>query len=52
MASGFAIAALGIGFAVRLRSVGWWIAWVNMLGSVLFMWSALASYVAARAPGT
>jgi len=45
VASGFAIAALGVGFAVRLRSVGWWIAWVNMLGSVLFMWSALASYV-------
>ncbi|WP_426566187.1 hypothetical protein ACPPVT_06425 [Angustibacter sp. McL0619] len=45
VASGFAIAALGLGFAVRLRSVGWWIAWVNMAGSVLFMWSALASFV-------
>jgi hypothetical protein len=45
VASAFAIAALGVGLAVRAGSVAWWIAWVNMLGSVLFMWSALASYV-------
>jgi hypothetical protein len=49
VASGFAIASLGIGLALRPRLIVWWIAWVNMLGSVLFMYSAIASYVL---PGT
>ena len=31
--------------SVQPRSVPWRIAWLNMLGSVLFMASALASYV-------
>ena len=34
-ASAFAISALGIGFR-RLRFLPWYIAWINMLGSVLY----------------
>ena len=46
VASVFGILALGAGFlSIRPRSLPWWIAWLNMIGSVLFMWSALASYV-------
>jgi hypothetical protein len=46
LASAFAILALGEGFlAVRPRSLPWWIAWLNMIGSVAFMFSALASFV-------
>jgi len=46
VASTYAVLALGTGFlSVRPRSLPWWIAWLNMLGSVFFMWSALASYV-------
>jgi uncharacterized membrane protein YgdD (TMEM256/DUF423 family) len=46
VASAFGILALGGGFlSIRARSLQWWIAWVNMIGSVLFMGSALASYV-------
>lgn len=43
-ASAFAISALGVGFR-RLRFLPWSIAWINMLGSVAFMTSALASFV-------
>lgn len=32
-------------FSLRTRSLPWRIAWLNMVGSVLFMASALASYV-------
>lgn len=46
VASTFAILALGEGFlAWRPRLLLWWIAWLNMLGSVAFMASALASFV-------
>jgi hypothetical protein len=46
VASAFGILALGGRFlSIRARSLPWWIAWVNMIGSVLFMGSALASYV-------
>ena len=45
VASTFAILALGRFLAYRPRSLPWWIAWINMLGSVLFMASAIASYV-------
>jgi hypothetical protein len=45
IASAYAIVALGRVVRVRPRSVPWWIAWLNMLGSLLFMWSAVASYV-------
>jgi hypothetical protein len=46
VASAFAIAALG-GRVLSLRptSLPWLIAWVNMLGSVFFMASALGSFV-------
>jgi hypothetical protein len=46
VASAYGILALG-GRVLRIsaRSADWWIAWVNMLGSVFFMVSALASYV-------
>jgi hypothetical protein len=45
VSSAFAVLALGRVLRVRARSLPWWIAWLNMLGSVLFMWSAIASYV-------
>ena len=46
VASAYGILALG-GRVLRIsaRSPAWWIAWVNMAGSVFFMVSALASYV-------
>ena len=45
VASLFALLALGRLLSFRPRSFPWWIAWLNMLGSILFMASALASYV-------
>jgi hypothetical protein len=45
LASVFAILAIGRFFSFRPRSFSWWIAWLNMIGSILFMISALASYV-------
>jgi ABC-type multidrug transport system permease subunit len=48
VASVFAILALGRFFSFRPRSVPWWIAWLNMIGSILFMASALASFVLPR----
>ena len=46
VSSAYAIAALGSGAQhQRLRDLPWWIAWLNMLGSVAFMASAIASYV-------
>ncbi len=46
VASAFGVLAVSGRFlVVERRSVPWWVAWVNMLGSVLFMASALASYV-------
>jgi hypothetical protein len=46
VASAYAISALGIRFwRLQLRALPWWIAWLNMLGSVAFMVSALASFV-------
>ena len=49
LASAFGIVALGRFLSYRPRSLPWCIAWVNMIGSILFMASALASYVL---PGT
>ena len=46
VASAFAILALGRGLRLSPRAYAWWIAWVNMVCSVLFMFSALAIYVA------
>ena len=45
VSSAFAILALGRILSVRPRSIPWYIAWLNMIGSILFMISALASYV-------
>jgi hypothetical protein len=46
VASAYAISALGVGFwGLRLRALPWWIAWLNMSGSVAFMASAIASFV-------
>jgi hypothetical protein len=44
VASAYAISALGVGFR-PLRFLPWYIAWINMLGSIAFMASALASFV-------
>jgi hypothetical protein len=44
VASAYAISALGVGFR-RLRFLPWSMAWINMVGSVAFMASALASFV-------
>lgn len=48
VASVFALLALGRLLSFRPRSFSWWIAWLNMVGSILFMASALASYVLPR----
>jgi hypothetical protein len=46
VASAYAVSALGVGFwGLQLRALPWWIAWLNMLGSVAFMVSAIASFV-------
>ena len=45
IASAFAILALGRFLSYQPRSLPWRIAWLNMVGSVFFMASALASYV-------
>lgn len=45
VASAFGILALGRFLSFQPRSFLWRIAWLNMIGSVLFMASALASYV-------
>lgn len=48
VASVFAILAIGRFLSFRPRVFPWWIAWLNMIGSILFMASALASYVLPR----
>jgi hypothetical protein len=45
IASVFGILAAGRFLSFQLRSFPWLIAWLNMIGSILFMFSALASYV-------
>jgi hypothetical protein len=46
VSSAYALSALGVGFwRPQLRELPWSIAWLNMLGSVAFMASAIASYV-------
>jgi len=46
IASAYAIAALdGRFLSWRPRLIVWWIAWLNMLGSIAFGFSAIASYV-------
>jgi hypothetical protein len=44
--SALAISALGAGFwRPRSRDLSWWIAWINMVGSIAFMASAIAGFV-------
>ena len=45
VASAFGILAVGRFLSFQPRSFPWRIAWLNMIGSILFMASALASYV-------
>ena len=45
IASVFGILALGRFLSFQPRSLPWHIAWLNMIGSILFMFFALASYV-------
>ncbi|MEU7907590.1 hypothetical protein [Actinoplanes sp. NPDC049118] len=45
VSSAFGILAVGSFWSWRPRSLPWNIAWLNMLGSIFFMASALASYV-------
>jgi hypothetical protein len=46
VSSAYAVSAVGVGFwGLRLRALPWLIAWLNMLGSVAFMASAIASFV-------
>ncbi|MCU7729314.1 hypothetical protein ODJ79_36835 [Actinoplanes sp. KI2] len=45
VASAFGILAVGTFWSWRPRSVPWWIAWLNMIGSLLFMSSAVTSFV-------
>jgi hypothetical protein len=45
VASVFALLALGRFLSFQPRSFPWRIAWLNMIGSILFMISALASFV-------
>ena len=45
VASTFGILALGRFWSFRPRSLPWQIAWLNMVGSIFFMASALASFI-------
>ncbi len=45
VSSTFAVLALGRFFSWRPREGGWRIAWLNMIGSVAFMASAIGAYV-------
>jgi LPXTG-motif cell wall-anchored protein len=45
ISSALAILAVGRVVGSRSRSFPWWIAWLNMIGSIFFMFSALASFI-------
>ena len=45
VSSTFAVLAVGRFFSWRPRVAGWRIAWLNMIGSVAFMASAIGAYV-------
>jgi hypothetical protein len=48
VSSTFALLALGRLLTWRPRAASWWIAWLNMIGSVFFMASAIGAYVIPR----
>src|SRR5690606_12861215 len=45
VSSACAILALGRLLSWRPREYAWWVAWLNMIGSVAFMASAVGAYV-------
>ena len=45
VSSAFAILAVGAFLSWRPRLAGWRIAWLNMIGSIAFMASAVGAYV-------
>ncbi len=45
VSSAFAVLALGRVFTWRPREAAWWVAWLNMIGSIAFMASAIGAYV-------
>jgi hypothetical protein len=48
VSSAFALLALGRLVTWRPREAAWWAAWLNMLGSIAFMASAIAAFVIPR----
>jgi hypothetical protein len=48
VSSAFAILALGRVLSWRPRTAAWWVAWLNMIGSVAFMASAIGAFVIPR----
>jgi hypothetical protein len=48
VSSTFAILALGRLLTWRPREAAWWVAWLNMIGSIAFMASAIGAYVIPR----
>jgi hypothetical protein len=48
LSSAFAILALGRVLRWRPREAAWWVAWLNMLGSIAFMASAIGAFVIPR----
>ena len=48
VSSTFAILALGRIRSWRPREAAWWVAWLNMLGSIAFMASAIGAFVIPR----
>ena len=48
----FAILAAGRLLSWRPREAAWWVAWLNMLGSIAFMASAVGAFVIPRTSST
>ena len=48
VSSAFALLALGRLFTWRPREAAWWCAWLNMIGSIAFMASAIGAFVIPR----
>jgi hypothetical protein len=48
VSSAFAILALGRASVWHPRGAAWWVAWLNMVGSIAFMASAVGAYVIPR----
>lgn len=52
ISSFFAILAVGRLLSWRPREAAWWVAWLNMLGSIAFMASAIGAFVIPRTSST